>query len=119
MDIYGFPYESPNGVNGIGLLPTAFEDVLALNMGVADRYGALTEAEKEQLIFKYKDAKNEEERRSILSALMPEEDAVRAVCRDDELEDMHGAGTAYAGGNREAAGYCGEEHRQREKNPMD
>lgn len=84
MDFNGMPME---GMAGIGGYPFGFMEALAMDERLMTGYNGLTEAQKEEMIFKYKDAKNDDEKHRILSMLMPEEDSIRAVCRDGEIPE--------------------------------
>lgn len=86
MDFNGMNME---GLAGIGAYPVGFMDALGMDERLMTGYNGLTEAEKEELIFRYKDAKSDEEKQDILSTLMPEEDSVRAVSSDDSYENLH------------------------------
>lgn len=56
-------------------LPMGIAAVNLLGERSGNANHSLTEAEKEELIFKYKDADSEEERERIIDSLPPEEDA--------------------------------------------
>lgn len=77
------------GLAGTGAYPVGFMDALERDERLVVGYNGLTESEKEELIFRYKDAKTDEEKQDILSALMPEEDSVRATYSDDFYENLH------------------------------
>lgn len=82
MDFNGMPME---GMAGIGGYPFGFMEALAMDERLMTGYNGLTEAQKEEMIFKYKDAANDDEKQRIMSMLMPEEDSVRTVCGEDEI----------------------------------
>ena len=86
MDFNGMNME---GLAGIGAYPVGFMGALDMDERLMTGYNGLTESEKEELIFRYKDAKSDEEKQDILSALMPEEDSVRAVSSDDSYQNLH------------------------------
>lgn len=73
MDLNGMPME---GMVGIGGYPFGFMETLAMDERLMTGYNGLTEAQKEEMIFKYKDAASVDEKQRILSMLMPEEDSV-------------------------------------------
>lgn len=82
MDLNGMPME---GMVGIGGYPFGFMEALAMDERLMTGYNGLTEAQKEEMIFKYKDAADDDEKHRILSMLMPEEESVRAVCDDGAI----------------------------------
>ena len=70
------------GTLGIGAMPIGVIDAVAMDDRLMNSYNGLTETAKEHLILRYKDAKNDEERREILKVLLPDEDSVRAINKD-------------------------------------
>lgn len=82
MDWNGMPMDSMVGIGGY---PLGFTEALAMDERLMTGYNGLSEAEKENMIFRYKDAESDDERRAILSVLMPEEDSVRAVCEGGDV----------------------------------
>ena len=79
---YGMPY----GPNMIGALHIGFGMALAGNEAAMSGYAGLTEAEKEKLILRCKDAKTKEQMQEIVDSLAPGTD-VREVY-EEEWESM-------------------------------
>ena len=71
MDLNGMPME---GMVGIGGYPFGFMEALAMDERLMTRYNGLTEAQKEDLIFRYRDAETDDARRELLNMLMPGDD---------------------------------------------
>ena len=71
MDMNGMPME---GMVGIGGYPFGFMEALAMDARLMTGYNGLTEAQKEDLIFRYRDAETDDARRELLDMLMPGED---------------------------------------------
>lgn len=68
MDNDGMPME---GMVGIGGYPFGFMEALAMDERLMTGYAGLTEAQKEDLIFGYRDAGTEDARRELLKMIMP------------------------------------------------
>lgn len=68
MDNDKMPME---GMVGIGGYPFGFMEALAMDERLMTGYAGLTEAQKEELIFRYKDAETEDARRELLKMIMP------------------------------------------------
>lgn len=68
MDNDKMPME---GMVGIGGYPFGFMEALAMDERLMTGYAGLTEAQKEDLIFTYKDAGTEDARRELLKMIMP------------------------------------------------
>ena len=68
MDNDGMPME---GMVGIGGYPFGFMEALAMDERLMTGYAGLTEAQKEDLIFRYRDAGTEDTRRELLKMIMP------------------------------------------------
>lgn len=83
MDING-----ANGITGAGMgqqeMPIGFGFALAANEPAMKGYAALTEAEKEQLLLRCKDAKSKDEMQRIVDSLVPDTD-VRAIMEEEKL----------------------------------
>ncbi|MCI8431749.1 MAG: hypothetical protein HFH83_00940 [Lachnospiraceae bacterium] len=83
MDING-----ANGITGAGMgqqeMPLGFGFALAANEPAMKGYAALTEAEKEQLLLRCKDAKSKDEMQRIVDSLVPDTD-VRAIMEEEKL----------------------------------
>lgn len=80
-----------NGANGITVagmgqqeMPLGFGFALAANEPAMKGYAALTEAEKEQLLLRCKDAKSKDEMQRIVDSLVPDTD-VRAIMEEEKL----------------------------------
>ena len=82
----GMAYGMPYGPNMIGALPIGFGMALAGNEAAMSGYAGLTEAEKENLILRCKDAKTKEQMQEIVDSLAPGTD-VREVY-EEEWESM-------------------------------
>ncbi len=61
-----------NGDSFLRELPLGFGFALARNTIAMQRYGELTESEKEQIILKCKDAKSKAEMQRIVDSLVPD-----------------------------------------------
>ena len=68
MDNDKMPME---GMVGIGGYPFGFMEALAMDERLMTGYAGLTEAQKEDLIFRYKDSETEDARRELLKMIMP------------------------------------------------
>ena len=68
MDNDGMPME---GMVGIGGYPFGFMEALAMDERLMTGYAGLTEAQQEDLIFRYRDAGTEDARRELLNMIMP------------------------------------------------
>ena len=68
MDNDGMPME---GMVGIGGYPFGFMEALAMDERLMTGYAGLTEAQKEDLIFRYRVAGTEDARRELLKMIMP------------------------------------------------
>ena len=83
MDING-----ANGITGAGMgqqeMPLGFGFALAANEPAMKGYAALTEAGKEQLLLRCKDAKSKDEMQRIVDSLVPDTD-VRAIMEEEKL----------------------------------
>ncbi|MCX4305438.1 MAG: hypothetical protein OSJ69_06515 [Acetatifactor sp.] len=83
MDING-----ANGITGAGMgqqeMPIGLGFALAANEPAMKGYAALTEAEKEQLLLRCKDAKSKDEMQRIVDSLVPDTD-VRAIMEEEKL----------------------------------
>ncbi len=71
MDNEEMPIE---GMVGIGGYPFGFMEALAMDERLMTGYAGLTEAQKEELLFRYKDAATEDARRELLKMIMPGDD---------------------------------------------
>ena len=85
-DGMGMPYGIPYGAAMLGALPIGFGMTPVANDAAMDGYAGLTEAEKEKLILRCKDAKTKEQRQEIVDSLAPGTD-VREVY-EEEWESM-------------------------------
>ena len=65
-------------------MPLGFGFALAANEPAMKGYAALTEAEKEQLLLRCKDAKSKDEMQRIVDSLVPDTD-VRAIMEEEKL----------------------------------
>lgn len=70
MDEYGLPVE---GYPLSTSLPLGLAMALGMNESAMQGYAGLSEAEKEHLIMKCKDARSEEEMQKIIASLAPQE----------------------------------------------
>ena len=80
-----------NGTNGMaqgsfGLtdIPLGFGFALAMNEPAMGAYAALSEAEKERLIMRCRDAKSKEEMQRIVDSLVPDTD-LRAIADEERF----------------------------------
>ncbi len=76
---------SIQGNLGMGLMPIGITDAVAMDDRFLTGYNRLTETDKEHLIMRYQDARTDDERREILSVLLPDEDSVRAIHKDEDF----------------------------------
>lgn len=67
MEGTGMPLDASRGVDG---MPLGFGMALAMNERAMTRYADLTEAEKERIILRCKDAKSKEEMDKIVNSLI-------------------------------------------------
>lgn len=67
MDISGIPYDG----SMMNELPLGFTNALAMNEAALIGYGALSEAEREELILRCKGVKTKEEMQKIVDSLAP------------------------------------------------
>lgn len=65
--------DSMEGFGGVGL-PLGFGMTLAMNERAMTGYAGLTEAQKEDIILRAKDAKSKEEMERIVSSLVPSDE---------------------------------------------
>lgn len=83
MDING-----ANGITGADMgqqeMPLGFGFALAANEPAMKGYAALTEAEKEHLLLRCRDAKSKNEMQKIVDSLVPDTD-VRAIMEEEKL----------------------------------
>ena len=79
---YGMPFGGPM----MGALPVGFGMALAGNEAAMSGYAGLTEAEKEKVILRCKDARTKEQMQEIVDSLAPGTD-VREVY-EEEWESM-------------------------------
>lgn len=83
MDING-----ANTMTGVGMgqqeMPLGFGFALAANEPAMKGYAALTEAEKEHLLLRCRDAKSKDEMQKIVDSLVPDTD-VRAIMEEEKL----------------------------------
>ena len=86
MDINGFGSWSgagaPFGANTAGQLPVGFGMALAMNQAAMDGYAGLTEAQKEEVILRCKDARTKGQMQEIVDSLVPGTD-VREVYEEE------------------------------------
>lgn len=66
MDFNEMPIDS---MTGIGAYPFGFMETLAMDERLMTGYNGLTEAQKEDLIFRYRDAESDDARKQLLSML--------------------------------------------------
>ena len=91
MDVNGFGglggVGMPYGVSMAGQLPVGFGMALAMNDAAMSGYAGLTEAQKEEVILRCKDARTKEQMQEIVDSLAPGTD-VREVY-EEERESMY------------------------------
>lgn len=83
MDINGFGTGTiPYGGTATAQLPIGFGMALAMNEAAMSGYAGLTEAEKEKVILRCKDAKTKEQMQEIVDSLVPGTD-VREIYEEE------------------------------------
>ncbi len=87
-EINGGPSYSPFG-GALAGLPIGFGMALTMNEESMNSFAALTEAEKEKIILRARDAKSKKEMDDIVSSLVPpqEEGEVRKLIQQSEERD--------------------------------
>lgn len=72
--------------NGSAGLPLGFGMGLAMNEGAMTEYSNMTEAEKEKIILRAKDAKSKEEMERIIDSLTPfDEEEIKDLFKDSSF----------------------------------